>query len=358
MAYRAHQSIHNTMKSKLILFVLLLAGLVCQAQNQVDKQGRKQGHWVKTDKQGILVYKGTFVDGMETDTFTYYYPDGRVRIRNVYSVPGKVCYHQVYDAEGNLLAEGTFTQKNRDGMWQFYSKSGNRVKLTHYKMGVRHGMQVIFTSDGDTAEVSNWADNHRHGRWWKRIGRNGYITATYVHGGIEGRLVEYGEDGLLVREGHYVGGDRDGHFIYYESGRRVVDERWVKGVMRDKQVRLLLPEERFVSIYDINYMVPQGKGRTLVYLSDGSRLVDQERAEQLYGHVGDGRFTLTNREARIMVATPLIVGTTRDNEGRVVLSLNPKPDFDVYPDDDCLRMLHSLQLQRQTQEAGGLFDFE
>ena len=346
------------MKGKVVLLLLLLAGMACQAQNQMDKQGRRQGHWLKTDNQGAKVYEGTFVDGMETGTFTYFYPDGKVRIKNEYTVPGKICKHSVYDQEGNLLATGTFNQKNRDGLWLFYSKKGKLVKMTNYKMGVRHGQQVLFNSEGDTAEVSNWADNHRHGRWWKRIGLKGYITATYVHGGIEGRLVEYDNDGQLVREGHYVNGDRHGQYRYYEAGQLVVDETWKAGLLRERMVRLKVPEERFVSVSDINYMLPKGKTKTLVYLTDGTRLIDEEEPERLYSHVGDGRFTLANKEARIMVATDLIVGTTHDSEGREVLSLDPKPDFEVFPDEDCLRMLHSLKLKQQTIDAGGEFDFD
>ena len=346
------------MKYRLIILALMMVGIACQAQNKIDDQGRRQGHWVKTDKQGAKVFEGDFVDGLETGTFTYYYPDGTVRIRNEYTVPGKVCRHQVYDKNGHLLAKGTFNQKNRDGLWEFFSENGKQVKTTTYKMGVRHGLQVIFTSDGDTAEVCNWSDNHRHGRWWKRIGKQGYITATYVNGGIDGRLVEYNVNQQLVREGHYTSGERDGHWKYFDQGQLVVDETWKMGLMRDRKVRLLLPEERFVSIYDINYMAPQGNKKTVVYLHDGTKLIDHEGSEVLYAHVGNDRFTLANKEARIMVATDLIIGTTRDNEGREILSLDPRPDFDVYPDDDCMRMLHSLKLQQQTIEDGGSFDFD
>jgi len=346
------------MKYRLIILTLMLASLACQAQNQTDKQGRRQGHWVKTDKQGAKVYEGDFIDDMETGTFTYFYPDGGVRIRNRYTVPGKVCDHEVYDSRGHLLAKGVFNQKNRDGLWHFYSENGKLIKQTTYKMGVRHGLQVIFTSNGDTAEVCNWADNRRHGRWWKRIGLKGYITATYVNGGIEGRLVEYNDAQQLVREGHYKGGERHGHWKYYEAEKMVVDETWSMGRLRDRQVRLLLPEERFVSIFDINYMAPQGKHKTIVYLSNGTKLTDLENAEILYGHIGSERFTLANKEARIMVATDLIVGTTFDREGREILSLDPRPDFDVFPDEDCMHMLHSLKLQKMTLENGGSFDFD
>ena len=168
----------------------------------------------------------------------------------------------------------------------------------------------------------------------------------------------YDDNGNLVREGHYVNGDRQGAFRYYEDGQKVVEETWSKGVLRDKLVRLKVPEEMFVSVNDINFMVPQGKNKTLVYLPDGTKLLDEEEPERLYDHVGDGRFTLANKEARIMVATELIVGTTRDSEGREILSLDPMPDFVIYPDEDCVKMLKSLQMQKETIDAGGQFDFD
>lgn len=345
------------MKYKVLFLALMLAGLACQAQNVMDSQGRKQGHWVKTDKHGTKIYEGDFVNDLETGTFTYFYPNGSVRIRNEFTVPGKVCHHQIFDAKGQLIAKGDLNQKNRHGRWEFFSAGGQMLRFTNYKMGVKEGLEVIFTSKGDTAEVCTWTDNHRNGRWWKRIGLNGWITATYVMGGIEGRLVEYNDAQELVREGHYTKGERNGHWKYYENKQLVVDETWRMGTLRDRQVRLLLPEERFVSIYDIYYMAPQGKQKTIVYLSNGNKLVDMEPSELLYAHVGDGRFSLANREARIMVATNLIVGTTFDSEGREILRLDPRPDFNVYPDEDCQKMLKSLQYQQQTIDGGGTFEF-
>jgi len=345
------------MKYRLLISVLLLAAFACQAQNTIDKQGRRQGHWVKTDKQGAKVYEGDFVDGLETGTFTYYYADGKVRIRNTYSVPGKVCQHEVFDAKGNRLAAGGYNQKNRDGKWEFYTEEGKLIKMTHYRMGVKEGLEVLFTSEGDTAEVCTWADNHRNGRWWKRLGSKAYITATYVRGRIEGRLAEFDDNLKPAREATYTNGEMNGHNKYYEDGALTIDETWVTGVRTDRRIRLLLPEERFVSIYDINYLVAQGKQKVIVYMASGDKLTDYETSDAVFAHVGDGRFSFANKEARIMVATDLIDGTTEDNEGREILLLDPKPDFVVYPDEDCMRLIKSLRYQRATEEEGG-FDFE
>ena len=178
------------MKKTLILLTaaLLLTSVSAIAQNKVDKQGRRQGHWIRIDKDGTKIYEGDFLDGKETGTFTYYYADGTVRMRNIYTVPGERCDHEAYDEKGHLLARGHYDRRNRDGQWQFFAEDGRLVKEASYRMGIKDGLHVIYTHTGDTAEVTHWVNNHRHGRWWKRIGKQGYITGTYVNGGLEGRL--------------------------------------------------------------------------------------------------------------------------------------------------------------------------
>ena len=39
------------MKYRLIIISLLLLGFACNAQNKIDKQGRRQGKWIKTDTE-------------------------------------------------------------------------------------------------------------------------------------------------------------------------------------------------------------------------------------------------------------------------------------------------------------------
>ena len=76
------------MKTKIIVAALVCLPLVGVAQNKMDSQGRRQGKWVKVDKNDRKVYEGTFKDGKETGTFTYYYGDGSVRMKNTFLVDG------------------------------------------------------------------------------------------------------------------------------------------------------------------------------------------------------------------------------------------------------------------------------
>lgn len=330
------------MKPYLILSAAaILIGLGCNAQNTIDKQGRKQGHWIKTDKNGAKIFEGDFKDNKEVGTFDYFYPDGTLRIRNVYSKPGEYCSHEAYDQRGNRLATGFYNKKNRDGKWNFYTEDGKLIKTAEYRMGIKEGQHVIFTSAGDTAELTTYKDNHRDGRWWKRINRHGYITANYLKGGLEGRLVEYDENGRLVREGNYHNGVKHGNYYYYEDGTMTIEEHWNDGTLMDRLVRVMTPQEQFISIYNIAVMTPKGQKKTVIVMKNGTRLVDEEASEMLYDRLGGEIFSLANQKGRVMVATSCVNGLKKDAEGRDVLDLTTDPGFDIFPDEDCLKMVTS-----------------
>lgn len=328
----------------LLAAALMLTATSAVAQNKIDNQGRRQGHWIRTDKDGSKIYEGDFKDGLETGTFTYYYHDGTVRIRNTYSEPGRRCLHEVYDEKGHLLATGHLDQRNRDGLWKFYNEEGRLVKEANYRMGINEGRHIIYERNGDTAEVTTWQDNRRHGRWWKRIGKQGYIEATYVRGGLDGLLVEYDDNHRLVREGHYQDGLKHGSYNYYEDGVMTVREQWISGMMSDRQILLHTPADQWVSIHGIACMAAQGKNKTIVVLKeDGQELTAKDESDRVFNRAGDELFSLANRKSRIVVARRCVQGLGKDSEGRQILLLEPQPSFAIFPDEDAVKMVHSLQ---------------
>lgn len=327
---------------------LMLLALGAEAQNTVDKQGRRQGHWIRTDKDGTKLFEATYIDGLEVGTSTYYYADGTVRIRNTFTEPGVRCMHEAFDEQGRMLAMGEYCQRNRDGEWKFFAADGRLVKEAVYKMGIKEGRHVIYNKQGDTAEVTHWQNNRRHGRWWKRIGDKGYITGNYVNGSMEGRLVEYDDQGRLAREGYYQNGLKHGTYRRFEYGRLAVDERWHHGLMSDRKILLLTPEAQYISIYDIAALAAQGKSRVVVVLTDGSELTAQESADAVYDRLGNERFTLANRKGRIMVARDAVQRIGTDSEGREVLLMEPQPSFSIFPDEDCRKMVNALKYEEHS----------
>lgn len=327
----------------LLAAAMVITTIGATAQNKIDKQGRRQGHWVRTDKDGSKIFEGDFIDGQETGTFTYYYHDGTVRIKNTYTDPGRVCVHEAYDEQGRLLARGGYNQRNRDGRWEFFDVQGRRIKETEYRMGVKDGLSVVYTSKGDTAEVTHWKNNHRHGRWWKRIGAQGYITGTYRDGGLEGRLVEYDDAGTLVRDGNYENGLKHGSYRYLDKEGVTVNESWVHGTMTDRKVRLVTDRTIYVSIFDMACLAPQGKGKTVIVMKDGEKLVCREGTEVVYDRIGNENFAFANHKGRVLVAMSCVQRIGKDAEGRDVLIMEPQPDFAIYPDEDGVKMVRSAQ---------------
>ena len=355
--YKFYVNLHleNTfvsiMKYRLIVLTLLCLGFACNAQNKIDKNGLRQGHWIKTDKDGSRIFEGDFVDGKETGTFNYYYPDGTLKIRNTFTVPGRYCTHEAYNQQGKLLASGFYNQKNRDGEWRFYNDEGKVIKIASYKMGIKEGAHIIFNSNGDTVEVANWKDNHRDGRWWKRIGEKGWITGRYEKGLMQGKLVEYGNDGKKVREGNYKDGVKEGKYQYFENGECTVDESWQKGILADRKILLHTASgTKWQSVFGIAYIVPKGTNGTLVYLNDESKLACTDSPDAINERVGHEQFVMIDRKSRVMANTGSIVGIKKDADGRDILDLSPKPPFTIFPDEECIKMIRSLQRVDQLDE--------
>ena len=328
---------------KSTLALVLLAGLSTAtfAQNKIDQQGRKQGHWLRTDRNGAKIYEGDFKDGLEVGTFNYYYPNGTLRIRNVFTKPGRYCSHEAFDEQGHLLARGYYNQKNRDSIWNYYNESGRLVKTAGYKMGIKQGAHIIYTSKGDTAEITHWNDNHREGRWWKRIGEKGYITGHFKNGGLEGVLTEYDDEGRLIRKGNYKNGLKNGSYQYFDNKTLIVDETWNAGAMSERKVLITHAKPEYISVANIAYVYPSRQKCILVRM-DGSTVQIAESIETMTSRIGDADFSTIDKRNRILANTNCIRGFSHDEDGREIILLEPHASFNVYPDAEMKKLVQSV----------------
>lgn len=321
---------------------LFLVTSLLSAQNRIDNQGRRQGRWIKTDTDGSRIFEGEFKDGKEVGVFNYYYPNGKLKIRNTFTIPGRYCSHEAFDKEGRLLTKGFFDQKNRDSVWLFYNEDGRLIKRATYRMGIKQGLHIVFTAQGDTAEVTNWLDNSRHGRWWKRIGKKGFITGNYMKGKMEGQLKEYDDNGKIARDGNYKNGLKDGNNTIYENGIATVMEVWQNGALASRNIKVTCPDERWISAFSIAYYMPKGSNGTNVYLNDGSRLQCSESPDLIGQRLADSPFVIVDRKSRLVANTNNIEGIEKDTEGREILKLAPATPFSIFPDDECKKMIRSI----------------
>lgn len=330
------------MKTKIIITLLALVPLMGTAQNIMDSQGRRQGKWVKMDKNNRKIYEGTFKDGLEIGTFTYYYSDGTVRMKNTFLVDGKFCSHEAYDKNGKLMATGFYNQKNRDSVWNIYNAEGKLLKSETYKMGTKTGKSILFSSTGDTIEIQYWNDNKKHGYWYRKV-LNGYLTGNYANNLLEGKYAEY-RNNKVVSEGNYSHGLRDGQWKFYDGNNLEVVEKWYNGNLHDRKVLIYTEQPQMISADEIAYFYPKGRN-TIVIMMDGTTMVDQENSHKLFEKVGEENFVILNSEKQLVAAYRCIVGFEKDEDGKEYVELSPKLSFNLYPDDNCRKLVESILRQ-------------
>lgn len=330
------------MRTRIITTLLAILPLMAMSQNMMDSQGRRQGKWVKTDKNNRKVYEGTFKDGLEVGTFTYYYSDGTVRMKNTFLVDGKYCSHEAYDKNGKLMAKGFYNQKNRDSIWNIYNAEGKLLKSETYKMGTKTGKSVLFSAKGDTVEIQYWNDNKKHGRWYRKV-LNGYLEGNYANNLLDGPFAEY-RNNKVAAEGRYSEGLRNGQWKHYDGNNLEVVEKWNNGNLIDRKVLIYSEKPQMISTDEIAYFYPKGK-KTIVITMDGNTIIDDENSHKLFEKVGEEQFVTLNKEKQLVAAYRCIMGFETDADGKEYVNLSPKLSFNLYPDDDCRKLVESILRQ-------------
>lgn len=138
----------NMLRILLFLTFIFTAGVVFSQSpslNQIDKDGKKQGHWVKKDQHERTIYEGVFKDDTPTGEFKYYYDDGELKTSSVFSKSGTVCKTKHFFPGHILMAEGNYVNEKRDSIWKFYNAPNILVSEESFKNGKKTGWRKILT---------------------------------------------------------------------------------------------------------------------------------------------------------------------------------------------------------------------
>jgi antitoxin component YwqK of YwqJK toxin-antitoxin module len=186
---------------KLFVYLLLIcvAGLTAQDNiNNTDSNGKKQGKWIKRDKNDFIQYIGNFKDDVPVGTFRYYYPYKDTFIRSVVQfIPNtNIAWCRNYHLNRQILSEGKFVNQEKDSIWTFLSIDGITVCKEYYSKDKKNGVSVNFYPSGKVFSETNYKDDIK-----------------------QGVFKEYYEDGKLKTDGNHKNGEKDGKFVFtYPSG--------------------------------------------------------------------------------------------------------------------------------------------
>ena len=193
------------MKQKyiLILFLLLLNvnsfSQVSDDINKTDKNGMKQGHWIKKYPNGHVQYDAWFKDNQPFGTFSRYFENDTLHSVLVFSREGKEAIASIYHPNGYIASKGKFVNQLKEGNWQFFSdkSKGYLVQEEEYSTNKRNGVSLKYYPDKSLLEKVSYVNDVKSGEW-----------------------IQFFPNGIICLRGNYLKGKLDGAFsVFFENGK-------------------------------------------------------------------------------------------------------------------------------------------
>ncbi len=220
-----------------LIFLLLLFPVLALGQvNQTDANGLKQGLWQKKQDNGRLVYEGQFKDDKPVGEWKRYHPGGQLKALIEYK--GDTAYTQLYDVWRKKVAEGSYVNQKKEGVWKIY-KENRLISDEEYKLGLKQGVSHRYYDTGEVMEEKQWVNDKEEGNY-QVLYKNGkpYLQCKMKSGMRNGLFLIYFDNDQQELEGEYINNlrhgewkyrDREGNHLYslyYDNGQ--ILNPWVR----------------------------------------------------------------------------------------------------------------------------------
>jgi len=203
------------MKYVLSTLFFITSLVVFSQPNLLDVKGKKQGEWGKTyPKSKNYQYRGQFKDDKPVGTFTYFYPNRKVKAVVKHDATGNRAVGNFYHENGQIMSIGIFRNEKKDSIWMNFGPSGRLSTTETYRMDSLHGKKTIYYIPPDLMDK-------------RQIVASVY---NYENGKVEGSFTEYFDDTNVKKTGQFVNHRRHGEWITYDIGKqRLMLERFKNG---------------------------------------------------------------------------------------------------------------------------------
>jgi antitoxin component YwqK of YwqJK toxin-antitoxin module len=229
-----------------LLFIIALSAFTissfCQTApdlNQTDKNGEKQGHWIRKYANNNIMYEGTFKDNHPVGEFRRYYENAVLQSVLIHSTDGKEADATIYHPNGFMASKGKYINQIKEGKWLFYSSdvSGYLFCEEEYKGNVRNGPSVKYYPNGKIAEKITFLNNVRQGEWTQFFTDGTMcLKSFYKNGKLEGKYEVWDEKGKIEFSGQYKNDARDGNWVIYSpDGSLRYKIEYKEGITKDLQ---------------------------------------------------------------------------------------------------------------------------
>ena len=227
-----------------ITFLVAISSLAqCQTVSEInitDKEGRKQGHWIKKYPNDIVMYDGFFRDDHPVGEFRRYYENKTLKSLLVYSSDGKEAAASVYHTNGFISSKGKYINQMKEGKWQFFSISINGYLICeeNYTRNAKNGVSLKFYRDSTVAEKLIFVNDIRQGEWIQYYpDGTKCLKSAFQNDKVNGKYEVWFENGRLEFSGQYKNDIRDGLWqIFNPDGTLKYKIEYMNGETKDRQM--------------------------------------------------------------------------------------------------------------------------
>jgi antitoxin component YwqK of YwqJK toxin-antitoxin module len=227
----------------------MLLGVAGEDYNLTNNSGEKEGAWIRVWPNGSLYYKGVFSNGEPDGSFLYFYETGELMSALEHGANSITAIH--YRESGSVQASGNYIPANvsedplRDGEWAFFDENSLQRRLETYSNGELDGEYWVKDYQGMLVEEGGYLSGKKQGLWTAYYD-NGNIRQriNYLEGELEGSFISYHPNNIPKIKGQYLEGREDGSWktyadsgeleliVKYQYGKRV-DEIRINGMFED-----------------------------------------------------------------------------------------------------------------------------
>ncbi|MDD4425020.1 MAG: hypothetical protein PHS40_03750 [Mariniphaga sp.] len=245
------------MQKVLLLLALIIPVTLFSQVNQTDTSGLRQGKWQKTYPTGRMMYEGEFKDGKPVGEWTRYHEGGQLKAKIRYTEHSDSAYAQLFDPWGEKIAEGTYIQEQREGIWIFYSNE-RKVSEESFAGGVKHGVSRTYYPSGEILEESEWQNGLQEGNY-QLFFENGkpYMQCKFSKNKRNGLCLSYFMNGRMEMEAYYKNNLRQGEWKYYnDQGEYLYSLNYEQGKLINPEVRDSIDNQLLQSLEKGSHTIP------------------------------------------------------------------------------------------------------
>lgn len=209
---------NNSINIGFILLLMMGLSSFSNAQvNQMDKQGRRSGEWLKYYEHSVVPrYKGYFVHGRPVGKFVYYFQSNKIKAIILHDSVSDYAKAYYYFRNKKVAAFGIYHGKKKDSVWTEFSPNGDITSRTSYKNGKLDGVKIIYYGSDVTKDAK---------------GTMILSKTTFKNGVADGPFSTYFDDGTTKSKGVYKNGEKEGVVKSYNpNGTLMMINRFKGGV--------------------------------------------------------------------------------------------------------------------------------